>query len=83
MTWGLALFVLAVVFLIGHLLIDGYRMFRNVRRLRHVKYKSLDTERCERCYAIALGLADMRHEVIWTVAAVVALSGHITLDFVS
>jgi hypothetical protein len=82
MDWGLALVVLAVMFLVGHLALDGYRLLRHVRRLRHVKYESLDRERCARCITIADGLADMRHESIWTAAAVVVLSVHITLDFV-
>jgi len=82
MDWGLVLFILAVVFLVGHLALDGYRMFRNVRHLRHAKAESLDSRRCARCLAIEDGLADLRHEVIWTVAAVIALTGHITLDFV-
>ncbi len=82
MDWGQALVILAVVFLIGHLALDGYRMFRNVRRLRHVKYESLDSWRCSRCLAIADGLDDMRHEALWTAAAVVVLAVHIVLDFI-
>ena len=82
MDWGLILVVLAVVFLVGHLALDGYRMLRNLRFLRHVKAESLDSWRCARCLAIEDGLASMRHEVIWTAAAIVVLAIHIMLDFV-
>lgn len=82
MDWGLVLVVLAVVFLVGHLVLDGYRMLRNLRFLRHVKFESVDNWQCSRCLFISDRLADMRHELIWTVAAVVVLAAHITLDFV-
>lgn len=81
MDWGVLLFVLALVFLVGHLVFDGYRMFLYVRRLRHVKYENLDIQNCDRCSAIKEGLRNMRHEAIWTAAAVFALGGHIALDF--
>lgn len=81
MDWGLALVIAAVVFLVGHMALDGYRMFRDVRRLRHAKYESLDA--CERCATVANALKDLRHEVGWTAAAVVVLAGHLTLDMVS
>lgn len=83
MDWGLILVVLAIVFLVGHLALDGYRMLRNLRFLRHVKYESLDNHQCSRCLFISDRLADMRHEVIWTAAAVIVLIGHLILDVVS
>jgi hypothetical protein len=80
MDWGLILVVLAVVFLVGHLALDGYRLLRNLRFYRHTKYEALDP--CGRCLYIEERLADMRHEGIWTAAAVIVLAAHITLDFV-
>lgn len=82
MDWGLTLVILAVVFLVGHLALDGYRMLRHLRFLRHVKYEALDGQRCARCNYIADRLGDMRHEAIWAAAAIVVLAGHITLDFI-
>lgn len=82
MDWGLIFFILAIVFLVGHLGIDGYRMFRHVRRLRHIRAETGWEHLCPRCVYIQDGLSDMRHEAAWTVAAVLALAGHITLDFV-
>jgi hypothetical protein len=82
MDGGLVLVVLAVVFLVGHLALDSYRMLRNLRFLRHVKSEALDGWQCARCIYIQTRLADMRHESIWTAAAVVVLAVHITLDFV-
>ncbi len=83
MDWGLILVVLAIVFLVGHLMFDGLRLRQQLLRLRHVKYETLDTDSCERCRAIKDGLSDIRHEAIWTAAAIVVLAGHITLDFVA
>lgn len=82
MDWGLITVVLAIAFLGAHLALDGLRLVKNVRRLRHTKYESLDSWRCERCRAIEGGLADLKHEAAWTVAAVIVLTGHIILDFV-
>lgn len=81
MDWGLILVVLAVVFLVGHLALDGYRTLRNLRFLRHVKAESLDGWQCSRCNYIQDRLDDMRHEGLWTAAAVVVLAVHIVLDF--
>ena len=82
MDWGLITGVLVVLALAAHLAVDGYRMLRNLRFLRHVKAESLDGWQCSRCIYIQDRLAGMRHEAIWTVVAVVALAIHITLDFV-
>jgi hypothetical protein len=81
-TDGPTLVVLAIVVLVVHMALDGYRMLRNLRFLRHIKYERGWTALCPRCIYIEEKLGAMRHEAIWTAAAVVALAGHITLDFV-
>ncbi len=83
MDWGLISIIAAVTFLVAHVMIDGYRMFRNVRRLRHVNAESLDWQRCPRCLAIKEGLAGMRHEGILVATATVILAVHIVSDFVA
>lgn len=80
--WGLIFGILTVVFLVGHVLIDAYRMFRHVRRLRHVKYEALDGWNCSRCIAREEGYAGLRHEAEWTAAALIFLVLHILTDFV-
>ncbi len=83
MDWGLILVVLAIVFLVGHLALDGYRTFWNLRFLRHVTAANLNGEECVRCRYIEDRMGNMRHEAFWTAAAIVVLAGHITLDFVA
>lgn len=81
MDWGLFFVVLAVVFLVGHVALDAYRMWRHVRRLRHVKSEALDGWMCDRCLTREENLADLRHEAGWTAAALIVLTIHIVLDF--
>lgn len=83
MDMGLIFGILTVVFLIGHVLIDAYRMWRHVRRLKHVRSESLDGWQCDRCLTREEGLASLRHEAEWTAAALIFLTLHITTDFIS
>ena len=81
MDWGLFFVVLAVVFLVGHVALDAYRMWRHVRRLHHVRSESLDGWKCDRCLTREESLADLRHGTAWTAAALIVLTIHIVLDF--
>lgn len=81
MDWTPNLVVMAMVFLAAHLLLDGYRMFRHVRRLKHVRAESLDGWQCARCNALKDGMRDLRHESFWTAAAGIVLFIHLVLDF--
>lgn len=82
MDWGLITAILVIVVWMAHVAFDGYRMWRSLRFLRHVKYEALDNWQCERCKYIQDRLDGMRHEAIWTAAAIIALIVHVTLDFV-
>lgn len=82
MDLGLTLIILSIIVLVGHYAIDAYRMVRNIRRLKHVKYEALDGHACERCSALYESRGRLRHEVFWTVLAVAFLGTHIVLDFV-
>lgn len=79
---GLVFGILTVVFLVGHVLIDAYRMWRQVRRLRHVRSESLDGWQCSRCLRRREGLAGLRHEAEWTATALIFLVLHIVTDFI-
>lgn len=52
-------------------------------RLRHIKYEAGWEVRCPRCLYVEDGLADLRHEAVWTAAALIVLAIHIALDFVA
>lgn len=83
MDWNLTLVVLAIMFLVGHMAFDMRSLARNLRRIDHADLNPacLPIE-CERCHARVRGEQELRHEAVWTAAAVVALAGHIILDFV-
>lgn len=85
MDWGLITVILAVAFLVGHLALD----FRSLAlRLQWPHNNTsgyspvLASTACERCHARKRGRKELRHEAVWTLAAVTALTGHIILDFV-
>lgn len=78
MDWGLALVIAAVVFLVGHMLLDLRTLAKNLRGLRHSGISAV----CETCHAQTRGKRELRHEALWTAAAVVVLTIHIVLDFV-
>ncbi len=80
--WGLYFGILTVVFLVGHVLIDAYRMFRQVRALSHVEYEALDGAGCDRCLTFEEKMGDLKHEAEWTAAALVFLALHLLTDFV-
>lgn len=82
MDWGLALVIVAVVFLVGHMALDMRALARNLRRIDHDPNVASPIE-CERCRARFRGEQELRHEATWTAAAVVVLAIHITLDFVA
>ncbi len=79
MDWGLALIILSIVVLVGHYIIDAYRMVRNIHRLKHAKPGS---HCCMRCDEQRASRGRLRHEVFWTVLAIVFLGTHVVLDFV-
>ncbi len=83
MDWGSTLVIAAVVVLVVHILVDGYRTYRNVRLFQHVEYENIDGLPCGRCSYIQDRLDGMRHEAAWTAAAVIVLAGHLILDVVS
>lgn len=82
MNMGLIFGILTVVFLVGHVLIDAYRMWRQVRLLKHVRAESLDGWQCDRCLTREEGLESLRHEAGWTAAALIFLALHIATDFI-
>lgn len=84
MDLGLILVIAAVVFLVGHLLLDLRTLAKNLRGLRHSEYAHdrQDVLECELCHTKLRGPRELRHEALWTAAAVVVLSVHIVLDFV-
>ncbi len=82
MDFGLVLIILSIIVLVGHYAIDAGRMVRNIRILKHTKYESLDGRQCERCIELYESRGRLRHEVFWTVLAVIFLSVHIVMDFV-
>ncbi len=82
MDFGLSLIILSIIVLVGHYAVDAYRMVRNIRRLKHTKYESLDGWQCERCIELYESRERLSHEVFWTVLAVIFLGTHIVLDFV-
>ena len=82
MDLGLALIILSIIVLVGHYAIDAYRMVRNIRSLKHVKYEALDGQRCSRCIELYKSRGRLRHEVFWTVLAVIFLGTHVVMDFV-
>lgn len=81
MDWGLVLVIAAVVFLVGHLALDMRTLARNMRVIRHDM--NVGPIECERCRARIRGEQELRHEAVWTAAAVIVLTIHITLDFVA
>ncbi len=86
MDWGLILVALAIVFLVGHLALDFRVLLRNMQILQHddaAHTVTLRAGECDRCHTLGRGEQELRHEAIWTVAAVVVLAIHITLDFVA
>ncbi len=80
---GLSLYlgILTVVFLVGHIVIDAYRMWRQVRTLRHVRSESLDGAGCDRCLTFEEKMGDLKHEAEWTATALVFLALHLLTDF--
>ncbi len=82
MDWGLVLIIASIFVLVGHYAIDASRMVRNIRSLKHTKYESLDGWQCARCIEGYESRNRLKHEVFWTVLAVVFLSAHIILDFI-
>ena len=82
MDCGLIFSILTVVFLVGHIVLDAYRMWRQVRRLRHVQYESLDGLNCPRCLTIEEKMTELKHEAEWTGAALIFLALHIVTDFI-
>ncbi len=81
MNMGLYFGILTVVFLVGHIAIDAYRMWRNVRTLRHVRSESLDGWQCDRCLTFEEKMRDLKHEAEWAGAALIFLALHIATDF--
>lgn len=84
MDWGLTTVILAVAFLAGHLALDFRTLAFKLRR-PHTKAEDFDGPapmECERCHARERGERELRHEAIWTVAAIAVLTSHIILDFV-
>ncbi len=81
MNWGLIFGILTVAFLVGHVLIDTYRMWRQVRALRHVQYEALDGWMCDRCLTFEEKMGDLKHEAEWTAAALIFLALHLLTDF--
>lgn len=81
MNMGLYFGILTVVFLVGHIVIDAYRMWRQVRALRHTKYEPMDSWQCDRCLTFDEKMIDLRHEAEWTAAALIFLVLHIVTDF--
>ena len=82
MDLGLALIILSIIVLVGHYAIDAYRMVRNIRSLKHTKYEALDGWQCARCIELYESRGRLRHEVFWTVLAVIFLGTHVVMDFV-
>ncbi len=82
MDLGLVLIILSIIVLVGHYVIDAYRMVHNIRSLKHVKYEALDGWGCPRCIELYKSRIRLRHEIFWTVLAVIFLSVHIVMDFV-
>ena len=87
MDWGLILVITAVAFLVGHLALDLRTLGRNLERLSHDgdahRGTGAGSTKCERCHTLIRSRSELRHESIWTAAAVIVLAIHITLDFVA
>ena len=83
MDWSLILVILAVVFLVGHLVLDLRGMLSKMRDLQHSYDRYATSFMCSACRTINRDKKTLLHETMWTAAAIIVLAVHITLDFVA
>lgn len=87
MDWGLLFVIVAGAFLVAHLAFD----LRGVYHLLRTPHDAVIPRRCARCSdttmngqvaGIGLRREHGRRDILWTTAPIIALVGHVIMDFV-
>ncbi len=82
MDWGILVYV-AIGFLVVHILLDVRALIHSAWLWMNIKHEHDGALwKCARCGHREWRVDELKHTTLWTLAAVIALAGHLIFDFV-